>query len=52
MNYECKVLSESNYGVMQQEFNSYGRYGWKLINVVWDNDNSLYIATLIRKRKL
>lgn len=35
MNYEYKVLSENNYRVMQQELNSYGRYGWKLVNVVW-----------------
>ena len=26
MNYEFTVLSENNYGVMQQELNSYGRY--------------------------
>ena len=40
MDYEYTVLSENNYGVMQQELNSYGRYGWKLVNVVWDNDNA------------
>lgn len=35
MSYEYKVLSENNYEVMQQELNSYGRYGWKLVNIVW-----------------
>lgn len=40
MNYQCIVLSENNYGVMQQEFNSHGRYGWTLVNVVWDKDNA------------
>lgn len=31
MNYEYTVLSDNNYGVMQQELNNYGRYGWKLL---------------------
>ncbi len=35
MDYEYTVLSENNYGLMQQELNSYGRYGWKLVNAVW-----------------
>ena len=51
MNYEYTVLSENNYGVMQQELNSYGRYGWKLVNVVWwDNDNACLIAVMMRER--
>ena len=47
MNYEDTVLSENNYGVMQQELNSYGRYGWKLVNVVWDNDNACLVAVMM-----
>ena len=47
MNYEYTVLSENNYGVMQQELNSYGRYGWKLVNVVWDNDNACLVAVMM-----
>lgn len=50
MNYEYTVLSESNYGVMQQELNSYGKYGWKLVNVVWDNDNACLVAVMMRDR--
>lgn len=50
MNYECTVLSENNYGVIQQELNSYGRYGWKLVNVVWDNDNAHWVAMMIREK--
>ena len=46
MNYEYTVLSENNYGVMQQELNSYGRYGWKLVNVVWDNGNACLVVPL------
>lgn len=43
MDYEYTVLSENNYEVMQQELNSYGRYGWKLVNVLWDNDNAYWL---------
>ena len=43
MDYEYTVLSENNYEVMQQELNSYGRYGWKLVNVRWDNDNAYWL---------
>ena len=47
MNYEYTVLSENNYGVMQQELNSCRRYGWKLVNVVWDNDNACSVAVMM-----
>lgn len=50
MNYEYTVLSENNYAVMQQEPNSYGRYGWKLVNVVWDNDNTCLVAVMMLER--
>ena len=48
MDYEYMVFSENNYGVMQQELNSCGRYGWKLVNVVWDNACS--VAVMMRER--
>ena len=35
--YEYTVFSENDYRVMRQELNSYGRYGWKLVNAVCDN---------------
>lgn len=47
MNDECTVLSEHNYGVMEQELNSYGRYGWKLVNVVWNNDNACLVVAMV-----
>ena len=50
MNYEYTVLSENDYGVMQQELNSYGRHGWKLVNVVWDNDNACLGAVMMWER--
>lgn len=47
MNYEFAVLSENSYGFMQQELNSHGIYGWKLVNVVWDNDNACSVAAMV-----
>ena len=50
MNYKYTVLSENNYEVMQQKLNSYRKYGWKLVNVVWDNDNACLVAVMVRKK--
>lgn len=52
MNYEYTVLSDNNYGVMQQKFNSYGRYGWKLVSVVWDNLRSCLVSVMVRERQM
>ena len=52
MNYKYAVLSESNYGVMQQELNSYGKYGCQLVNVVWDNDNACLVTVMMRERQM
>lgn len=32
---------------MQQEPNSYGRNGWKLVNVVRDNNNASLVAVMM-----
>lgn len=50
MNYEYTVFSENNHGVLKQELNDYGRYGWKLVNVVWGNDNACLVAVMMRER--
>ena len=50
MDFEYIVLFENNYVVMQHELNRYGRYEWKLVNVVWDNDNACLLAVMMRKR--
>lgn len=50
MDYEYTVLSENSHVVMQDELNSYGRYGWKLVNVVWDNDNACLVAVMMREK--
>ena len=51
MNYEYTVFSENDYRVMRQELNSYGRYGCKLVNAVWDNDNAWLVAVIMREKQ-
>ncbi len=48
--YEYTVISENNHGVLKQKLNDYGRYGWKLVNVVWDNDNACLVAVMMREK--
>ena len=50
MKYAYKVLHESNYKILQPDLKRLGEYGWKLINVVWDNDDSLFVAVLCRQK--
>lgn len=50
MNYEYTVLSENNHIDMQDKLNKFGRYGWKLVNVVRDNDNACLVTVMIRER--
>ena len=45
--YEYKVLTESDHRTLEYTLNSYGSAGWKLVNVVWNNDESFLITTLI-----
>lgn len=49
MKYEYKVLHESNYKILEPNLNCLGEDGRKLIGVIWDNDNSLFIAILSKK---
>jgi len=46
MNYQYKVLHESDYKIMEVDLNNLGSDGWELVNVVWDADESLFIAVL------
>ena len=50
MKYEYKVLHESNYTIVEPDLNRLGEDGWKLISVVWDDDNSLFVAILSREK--
>ena len=38
--YEYKVLTESNHRSLEYILDRYGSNGWKLVNVVWNNDES------------
>ena len=49
--YEYKVLTESDHRTLEYTLNSYGSAGWKLVNIVWNNDESLLIAMLIREKE-
>ena len=50
MNYEYTVLSENNYSGLERGLNIYGRCGWKLVNVVWDNNNACFVTVMMRER--
>lgn len=51
MNYEYQVFSKNNYSVLKSDLNSYGKYGWKLVNVVWDNENACLVAVMMREKQ-
>ena len=50
MKYEYKVLTESDFRNLETKLNKLGNDGWKLVNVCWNNDESMLIASLIRER--
>lgn len=50
MKYEYKVLHESNYKILETDLNRLGEDGWKLISVIWEHDNSLFISILSREK--
>ncbi len=50
MGYEYKVLYESDFRNLESKLNALGKDNWKLVNVCWNNDEALLIATLIREK--
>ena len=50
MKYEYKVLHESNYKILEPALNRLGEEGWKLVSVVWDDDNSLFCCDFIQRK--
>lgn len=48
--YEYKVLTESDYRSLQMKLNNLGNVNWKLVNIAWNNDEALLIATLIKEK--
>lgn len=51
MEYQYKVLHESDFKILEVNLNRFGEDGWKLVNIVYDYDNSLLIATLVKENK-
>ena len=49
--YEYKSLTESDHRTLEYTLNRYGSAGWQLVNIVWNNDESLLIATLLREKE-
>ena len=46
MSYKYKVIRETEIRNLAPTFNSYGEVGWRVISVVWDYDESCFVATL------
>lgn len=50
MKYEYKVIWESESKNLAFDFNQEARDGWRVISVVWDDFESLFVATLERAK--
>ena len=48
MKYEYKVIRETEIDNLEVEFNSYAEDGYRVISIVWDNDESCFVVTLER----
>jgi hypothetical protein len=51
MKYQYKVIHESEEKSLEGEFNLLGREGWKVVSVVWDYNQGLFVATLEKEMK-
>lgn len=50
MNYEYKVFKAKSALFLGIDLDTYGRNGWKLVSVVWDNLRSCLVAVMMRER--
>ena len=46
MKFEYNVIRETEIRNLEPQFNMYGKAGWRVVSVVWDNDESCFVATL------
>ena len=46
MRYEYKVLRETEIRNLEPQFNALAREGYRVISVVWDYDESCFVAIL------
>jgi len=51
MKYQYKVIHEPEEKNLEGELNLLGREGWKVVSVVWDYNQSLFVATLEKEVK-
>ncbi|OPZ23667.1 MAG: hypothetical protein BWZ03_00426 [bacterium ADurb.BinA186] len=51
MKYQYKVIHESEEKNLETELNALGQDGWKVASVVWDYNQSLFVATLEKETK-
>jgi hypothetical protein len=51
MKFQYKVIHESEEKNLEGEFNLLGREGWKVVSVVWDYNQGLFVATLEKEMK-
>ena len=49
MNYEYKVFKAKSALSLEIDLNTYGRDGWKLVSVVWDNLRGCLVAVMMRE---
>lgn len=50
--YEYKVLTESDRRTLEYTLNRYGSAGWKLVDIVWNNDESLLIGGVDKRKRI
>lgn len=50
MNYEYTVFKAKSALFLEIDLDTYGKNGWKLVSVVWDNLRSCLIAMMVRER--
>lgn len=50
MKYEYKVIWESEMRNLTYDFNQDAKDGWRVISVIWDDFESLFVATLERAK--
>lgn len=50
MKYEYKVIWESEMKNLAYDFNQEAKDGWRVIPVIWDDFESLFVATLERAK--
>lgn len=46
--YEYVVFTEDE-ALLVFKLDDFGKYGWKLVNVIWNDDGSRLIATMMRE---